>query len=144
MPVSPALSALITKRAELVGQIEAGEQRLRQLYADLAHVDGAIRVFDPSYPPDLIPPKRPVTSRELFGHAELTKLVLDILRTAERPMTAPAVAKEVMRRKELPQDGRTRRIVCKRVDRTLWRQERLLERIGKPGVVGRWRIQESD
>jgi hypothetical protein len=111
------VAGLQAKRAELAGEITTAEARLGELYASLAHLDGAIRLFDPSYPADLIPPKRPPTGRELFRHAELTRLVLDILRTATEPMTAPAVAREIMRRKELPQDGRTRRIVCKRVDR---------------------------
>ena len=107
MSQSHCLSALITKRAELAGELHELEARGDRLRASIAALDGAIRVFDPRYPAEIIPPKRPPTGKELFRHAELTKLVLDILRTAAEPMTAPAVAKEVMRRKALPTDGRT-------------------------------------
>ena len=140
MTHSHCLCALIAKRAELAGELHQLEARGDRLRASIADLDAAIRVFDPSYPAEIIPPKRPPTGKELFRHAELTKLVLDILRTAAEPMTAPKVAQELMRRKGLPTDGRTRRIVNKRVDRTLWRQARLLERVQLgPRAVG-WRV----
>ena len=45
-----AVSALARKRAALAGRIEAGEVRLRELRANLAHVDATIRLFAPDYP----------------------------------------------------------------------------------------------
>ena len=43
------VAALARKRAELAGEIEAGELRLRELRAGLAHVDATIRLFTPDY-----------------------------------------------------------------------------------------------
>lgn len=140
MAQSHVLSGLIAKRAELAGELRELEGRGDRLRTDIAALNEAIRVFAPGYPAESIPPKRPRTGQELFGHAELTKLVLDVLRTAEEPMSGPEIAREVMRRKGLPQDGRTRRIVAKRVDRTLTRQVRLLERVTAGSGV-RWRVR---
>ena len=50
MDGSHAIAALVRKRAELAGEIEAGETRLRTLRASLAHVDATIRLFDGDYP----------------------------------------------------------------------------------------------
>jgi hypothetical protein len=42
------LTGLIAKRAEIAGQIEHTQDKLRQLVIDLGHVDAAIHIFDPS------------------------------------------------------------------------------------------------
>jgi hypothetical protein len=39
---------LIAKRAEIAGQIEHTQDKLRQLVIDLDHIDSAIHIFDPS------------------------------------------------------------------------------------------------
>jgi hypothetical protein len=51
------LTALVSKRAELGGQIEALERQTDQLRADLLHIDAAIRIFAPEYRPNEIRPK---------------------------------------------------------------------------------------
>jgi hypothetical protein len=68
----PAISALVRKRAELAGEIEAGEVRLRDLRANLAHVDATIRLFSPDHPTAQIVPKEPQHERPvLFERGEL-------------------------------------------------------------------------
>ena len=42
------LTGLIAKRADIAGQIEHTQDKLRQLVIDLDHTDAAIRIFDPS------------------------------------------------------------------------------------------------
>jgi hypothetical protein len=137
---SPALSALITKRAELAGQLRELEAKGDRLRASIVALDGAIHVFDPSYPAEIIPPKRPPSGREMFKYAELTKLVLGVLRTAEAPMTIPQITREVISRKGLPKDNRIRHVVYSRVQRTLERQGRLLERVELGGRRVGWRV----
>jgi hypothetical protein len=83
-----AVSALTRKRAELAGEIQAAEVRLRELRANLAHVDATIRLFAPDYPIAQIAPKKPQPERPvLFEKGELGRTILDILRTAPEPMT---------------------------------------------------------
>ncbi len=40
------VSALVAKRAELAGEIEAAEKRVAKLRADLLHLDATLRLFD--------------------------------------------------------------------------------------------------
>ena len=51
-------AALIHKRAELAGEIEARAAALDQLRADLVHLDAAIRIKCPEAEPELIRPKK--------------------------------------------------------------------------------------
>lgn len=57
------ISALRSKRAELSGELIAAEKRIVQLRADIANLDGAIRVFDPAAAPDKIRPSCDAGSR---------------------------------------------------------------------------------
>ena len=81
------LSALITKRAELAGEIKAQEASLAQSRANLVHLDAVIRMLDPDMAPEEIPPKRIVNRSEWFGQGELPRLVLNPLRTADEPLS---------------------------------------------------------
>jgi hypothetical protein len=51
------VSALVSERAELGGQIEALERQADQLRADLLHIDAAMRIFAPDYRPNENRPK---------------------------------------------------------------------------------------
>jgi len=53
------VTALIQKRAELAGQIDALQDQLRQAMIDVDHVDCTLRMFDPDVDLDEIRPKLP-------------------------------------------------------------------------------------
>src|SRR5271163_3129610 len=81
------ISALRSKRAELSGELIAAEARIIQLRSDIASLDGAIRVFDPTATPDKIPilrRKKPT----LIPRGQCGRAILDLLRHAQDAMTA--------------------------------------------------------
>ena len=126
------VAALVRKRAELAGEIDAGEVRLRELRAGLAHVDATIRLFAPEYPIAGIAARKPRPERPvLFGKGELGRTVLDILRTAEEPLTVVQIAAEVMTRLGLAEDRGAREFLESRVDKALRRQaaQKLVEKV---------------
>src|SRR5947209_7329707 len=95
------ISALRNKRAELSGELIAAEQRIVQLRADIASLDGAIRVFDLSAAPDKI---RPVLRRKkptLIPRGQCSRAVLDMLRSADAPMTAREIAAQIAARYQM-------------------------------------------
>src|SRR3954452_17547274 len=95
-----AISALARKRVEVAAEIVERERALDQLRADLAHLDGALRLLQPAYKPENIRPKRRHTRHErLFTMGELGRLCLDVLRAAAEPMPNVEVARAVMRRR---------------------------------------------
>ena len=137
-----ALSALIRKRAELAGEIEATSAQLAQMRANLVHLDAVLRMLDPDTVPTEIAPKRQVKRCAWFGEGELPRLVLDTLRQAPEPITTRDVAKGVMEQRGMPEGDRvTFLLVEKRVDRYLRRQEgRLVERVALGARSVGWRI----
>ena len=77
------ISALREKRAIVAGVIEKLERKLEQYRADLTHIDGVLRLFQPDRDPDEIKPKRAYAKRtRYFVRNELGRLCMDALRNA--------------------------------------------------------------
>jgi hypothetical protein len=78
------ISALREKRALVAGLIEKLERKLEQQRADLTHIDGVLRLFQPDRDPGDIKPKRAYARRtRYFARNELTRLCSDALREAD-------------------------------------------------------------
>jgi hypothetical protein len=95
------ISALREKRALVAGLIEKLERKLEQHRADLTHIDGVLRLFQPEHDPASIKPKRTYARRtRYFARNELSRLVMDVLRRADgAPLTTDAIAGRVIEAK---------------------------------------------
>src|ERR1700726_3401491 len=83
------ISALREKRALVSGQIEKLERRLEQHRADLTHIDGVLRLFQPDRDPGDIKPKRTYARRtRYFARNELSRLCMDALRATDGTLMA--------------------------------------------------------
>jgi hypothetical protein len=51
------IAALVTRRTELAGEIEATHEALRKMVMDLENLDATIQQFDPNYQVEAIRPK---------------------------------------------------------------------------------------
>ncbi|MFN3574595.1 MAG: hypothetical protein ACK4TR_13800 [Phenylobacterium sp.] len=109
------LHALTRKRAEVAGQIEHCQLRLRQLVSELDHLDATIRIFNPAIDLAAIRPK-PVPPRHAAFKGEVTRVVLDTLREADGPITSRDIAAILMRERGLdPGDRELSVLMVKRV-----------------------------
>jgi hypothetical protein len=95
------ISALREKRALVAGLIEKLERKLEQHRADLTHIDGVLRLFQPDRDPAEIKPKRTYARRtRYFGRNELGRLVMDVLRSAGGGlMTTDEIASRIIEAK---------------------------------------------
>src|ERR1700731_2083930 len=83
------ISALREKRALVAGLIEKLERKLEQHRADLTHIDGVLRLFQPDRDPGEIKPKRTYARRTgYFARNELSRLCMDALRGADGALIA--------------------------------------------------------
>jgi hypothetical protein len=92
------ISALRGKRAIVAGLIEKLERKLEQHRADLTHIDGVLRLFQPDRDPGDIKPKRTYANRtRYFARNELSRLCSDVLREADGAlMKTDDIAGQVM------------------------------------------------
>ncbi|HWD26550.1 MAG TPA: hypothetical protein VG387_05255 [Rhizomicrobium sp.] len=86
-----ALSALTRQRATFAGEVAALKKRLAWAEQQLVHVDATLRLLDPKRDPDTIPAKRPQKRIKLFRQGELSRMIIDALRRAAKPVDAAAI-----------------------------------------------------
>ena len=87
MAESHVISGLVSKRAELSGLFQQHQAELRQIAIDLAHIDGAIKLFDPDYNLNAIKAKATKTLNPWFDQGEPSRLILDILRSSSMALS---------------------------------------------------------
>jgi hypothetical protein len=138
------ISALREKRALVAGLIEKLERKLEQHRADLTHIDGVLRLFQPDRDPAEIRPKRLYIRRtRYFARNELSRLVMDALRAADGALlTTEAIAGRVIDAKGFgADDGALRKAIgeqCLAMLRS-FRKRGTVEQIGLGRGV-RWRV----
>jgi hypothetical protein len=133
------ISALRAKRAELSGELIAADKRMVQLRADIASLDGAIRMFDPAAAPDKI---RPILRRKkptLIPRGQRSRAVLDTLRDANTALTVREIAGQLARRYQLDATDRdAMKALVAKVRNTLARQEGLASEMR--GNAKAWKV----
>lgn len=113
------IAGLIRKRAEIAGELEAAQTRVRQLIIDIDNVDATIRLFAPDIDLEEIRPK-PVPPRHTAFHGEISRAILNTLRQTGMALTTKDLALRVMADRGLNiADPRLTRTVQKRVGASL-------------------------
>lgn len=109
------INALKAKRAELAGQLEHHQAKVRQLVIDIDNVDATLRMFAPDIHLDEIKPK-PLPPRHAAYKGEVARIVLGTLRDAKRPCTTQELTMHVMAERGMnTADKRLVKTVGKRV-----------------------------
>jgi hypothetical protein len=123
-----ALSALLRKRGEIAGRIEATQATMRELVSDLDAVDATIRLFDPDADLGMIKTK-PVPPRYQAFRGEMQRHCLNALRIASKPITSLDIALKACEARGInPNDPRAVVLIRKRVSAALYK-------LGERGVA---------
>lgn len=136
-----ALAALRERRAELASQLTETQRRLRYLQDAIAHLDGELRLFNSDLDPASIPAKKPYKRVKLFGQGKLNRMILDVLRVAERPLATLEVVDLVVANAGFGPDaaagmkGRVRANLL-----YLWKTRELVMKTGERATA-RWSLQ---
>ena len=125
-----SVSRLIEKRRELAQLIETLQEQLDQTWADLAHIDGALRLLGTHADPERIGAKHRYQRAPYFGRNELSRLVLATLRAAAgQPLGIEEISRRVIVVKRFdPGDANLRAAVQ-------WRVRAVLTRLHKQGEI---------
>lgn len=142
-PLPHVVTALIAKRAELAGQIRHLQDQLRHARIALDHVDETLRLFAPEIDVSTITP-RPVSSTHHAFRGEVSRVILELLRTAGGPLSTVQITERVMQDRGLdPNDKRLRLTMSHRVGACLshWKRVRgVIRSMPGPGQVLLWEL----
>ena len=118
------ISGLVTKRAEIDGQIITRLAEIKDLKQVLHHLDRTIKVFSPEFDLRTIRATRTNTRNALFAHGEAQRLVLGVMREHGEAMTSRQIADSIIERKGFEATTYTVTQVQKNVLNVLRRLER--------------------
>lgn len=134
MGVSFVISGLVAKRAELTGLIEHHQAQIRQLSANVDHLDATLQLFDPDYDVSTVKPKGIRIANPWFAQGEMARLALDTLRTAVFPQSTCDIADALIALKGITIEGTKERE--RLIKSLLWSLQRMRKR-GMIEIVGR-------
>ncbi len=138
MAEAHVVGLLRKKRAEIFGRIIGLKKELHQRRADMKHVDATPRLFAPSQSLSKRP-GRPSWPRRGEG----SRLVLGVLRDADKPLTAGEVTEQLLAGKPASvAPARPRDALQKTVLAALnsGRNKGIIERTGGRGATATWQI----
>lgn len=136
-----AVAFLKDRRATLAGEIERFKNDIKHRQQQLAHLDATLRILDPEYRTDSIPPKR-LRQMKLFGGGELNRLILDALRRAEgRPLGNPEIADAIIAAKGYGHEAKPALIRRVRANLSYLRRKGTVQKTGERGTA-RWQLKE--
>ena len=137
------ISALREKRAIVSGLIEKLERKLEQHRADLTHIDGVLRLFQPDRDPGEIKPRRTYAKRtRYFARNELARLCMDTLRDTRKLITTDEITAQVIAAKGFETADATLRVAIRDQLLTVLRAARkrgTVEQVGLGRGV-RWKM----
>jgi hypothetical protein len=91
-----ALYTLGQLHSELAGKLSANQRETKRLRLAIFQVEAVMKMLSPDVNLRLIAPKRRNTGNPWFKRGTLYRAVVDILRRAERPMTADDICKALL------------------------------------------------
>jgi hypothetical protein len=136
------LSGLISKRAELAGEIDHLTSMVQQKLIELDHLDASIRIFKPDIDLETVKAKT-VPPRHQALPGEMIRGVLTVLRESKAPITSNEITLRLMKRRAMnAADKGLVRTVTKRVIACLRhnRAKGLLKSAKAPGQQLLWEI----
>ncbi len=106
MAESHVVSGLVAKRSELTGLVNHYQAEIRRIAADLAHVDAAIKLFDPDYDLRTVKPTAVRVLNPWFEHGDVGRWALDALRLASVPLSTREIAENLIEKSGKTVHGR--------------------------------------
>lgn len=137
------ISALVSKRSELLGEIQHYEALIKEHKENLACIDKSIHIFEPAYDLRTIKSKKVIGNR-YFQTGEVVVLILDTLRNGNRPMKTDEICAAIALKKGLPLESDYEKVTFQKtivaaLSRTV--NHNLVERVGRDGMTMLWQIK---
>lgn len=146
MADSHVISALSTKRGEILGSIKHYKQIISSLDKDLTNIDATIKIFEPDYKfgSEKIVNKH---RNKFFNNGEAKVLVLEVLKNSDIPVSTDKISDIIVTNKNLSFENKTdksnfQKSVLLALNTCL--SNNIVEKVSKDGLSIVWKIKELD
>ena len=138
------ISALSTKRGEILGSIKHYKQIISSLDKDLANIDATIKIFKPNYKfgSEKIVNKH---RNRFFNNGEAKVLVLEVLKNSKLPISTDKISEIIATNRNLAFENKTdksnfQKSILLALNTCL--SNNLVEKVSKDGLSIIWKIKE--
>ncbi|PHS55996.1 MAG: hypothetical protein COB17_10570 [Sulfurimonas sp.] len=144
MAETHVISALVSKRSELLGEIQHYESLIKNYKQNLSTIDKTIHIFDDNYDLRTIKSKKAHRNR-YFETGEAKVLILDTLRGLDEPIKTDNLSDIIASKKGLILEDYQQKTFNKSIIGVLGTLEKnnLIERTGKDGLLIIWQIKAA-
>lgn len=144
MADSHVISALSTKRGEILGSIKHYKQIISSLDKDLANIDATIKIFEPDYKfgSEKIVNKH---RNRFFNNGEAKVLVLEVLKSNKLPLSTDKLSEIIATNKNLSFENKAdksnfQKSILLALNTCL--SNDIVEKVSKDGLSIVWKIKE--
>ena len=144
MADSHVISALSTKRGEILGSIKHYKQIISSLDKDLTNIDATIKIFEPDYKfgSEKIVNKH---RNKFFNNGEAKVLVLEVLKNSDIPLSTDKISDIIATNKNLSSENKAdksnfQKSILLALNTCL--SNNLVEKVSKDGLSIVWKIKE--
>lgn len=109
------VTGLVKRRAELAGEMLRTQERLGHLARDLETLDAAIKLVAPELDIPAIAPKMVKPPEDWSKRGEMSRVVLSIMRVANKPLTSREIAAQMIVQRGLASTPKLLNLMTKRV-----------------------------
>ncbi|MDN5043894.1 hypothetical protein O8C80_11220 [Aliarcobacter butzleri] len=145
MADSHVISALSTKRGEILGSIKHYKQLISSLDKDLQNIDATIKIFEPDYKFGSEKVVNKHTRNRFFNNGEAKVLVLEVLKNSSLPISTDKIADIIATNKNLSFENKTdksnfQKSILLALNTCL--SNNLVEKVSKDSLSIIWKIKE--
>ena len=145
MADSHVISALSTKRGEILGSIKHYKQIISSLDKDLSNIDATIKIFEPDYKFGSEKVVNKHTRNRFFNNGEAKVLVLEVLKNSNLALSTDKIADIIATNKNLSFENKTdksnfQKSILLALNTCL--SNNLVEKVSKDGLSIVWKIKE--
>ena len=145
MADSHVISALSTKRGEILGSIKHYKQIISSLDKDLTNIDATIKIFEPDYKFGSEKVVNKHTRNRFFNNGEAKVLVLEVLKNSSLPISTDKISEIIATNKNLSFENKTvksnfQKSILLALNTCL--SNNLVEKVSKDGLSIVWKIKE--
>ncbi len=146
MADSHVISALSSKRGEILGSIKHYKQLISSLDKDLANIDATIKIFEPDYKfgSEKIVNKH---RNRFFNNGEAKVLALEVLKNSNLPLSTDKISDIIVKNRNLSFENKTdksnfQKSVLLALNTCL--SNNIVEKVSKDGLSIVWKIKKLD
>jgi hypothetical protein len=145
MADSHVISALSSKRGEILGSIKHYKQLISSLDKDLQNIDATIKIFEPDYKFGSEKVVNKHTRNRFFNNGEAKVLVLEVLKNSSLPLSTDKISDIIATNRNLTFENKTdksnfQKSILLALNTCL--SNNLVQKVSKDGLSIIWKIKE--